>query len=279
MMQARNITLRLGGRDILKEVSCRVRPGRVTVIMGKNGAGKSTLLNCMAGSLGADAGAVYLDGQSLQELSPEELSRRRAVLAQSYSLGFPISVAEVVEMGCYGRYYSYTARERKNLVREYLQLLDLEPFAHRAFPTLSGGEQKRVMLAKCLLQLDEGQEDAPKHRYLLLDEPTAALDVEQQFRFVDLATKLARQRGLGVLAVLHDLNIAARFADEILFLREGQTVTMGPTKELLNKKTIKATFDVDCLIQDHPYFGGPLITTLPYGASIIRSTPTTESVA
>lgn len=279
MIQARHIGVRVGKHQILRDVSCRIQPGKVTVIMGKNGAGKSTLLNCIAGSLGADAGAVYLDGQSLQDLGPEELSRRRAVLAQSYRLGFPISVAEMVEMGCYGRYHTYTARERKALVREYLALLDLTTFAERAFPTLSGGEQKRVMLAKCLLQLDEARAAEPHHRYLLLDEPTAALDVEQQFRFVDLATRLARQKGLGVLAVLHDLNLAARFADEILFLRDGQTVATGPTKELLNKKTIKATFDVDCLIQDHPHFGGPLITTLPYGESHIRTTPAAESVA
>lgn len=267
MMRAKGVGLTINGRDILQNVDCTVAPGRVTVIMGKNGAGKSTLLQIMAGQVatGAVAGAVWLDERAMGDIPAPELAGRRAVLAQSVQLGFPLPVAEVVELGCYGRYHQLTARQRRDGVAEYLELLDLTGLRDRSFLTLSGGEQKRVLLAKCLLQLDVENSTVTNNRYLLLDEPTAALDLEQQYRFVDLATRLAREKGLGVLAVLHDLNLAARFADDLVFLRDGRTVAAGPTTEVLTKTIIQATFNVDCLIQPHPCFNCPLITTLPYG--------------
>ncbi|NJC26769.1 heme ABC transporter ATP-binding protein [Neolewinella antarctica] len=266
MIRGTNLTVRLGGRVILDGVDCTVRPGRVTVVMGKNGAGKSTLLNRLASrnSEGAVAGAVEVDGRCLSVYDPKELGRKRAVLAQSVHLGFPLSVAEVVEIGCYGRYDALTTRQRRERVRHYLDLLELTDLRDRSYPTLSGGEQKRVLLAKCLLQLDHDGTDQKTNHYLLLDEPTAALDVEQQYRFVHLATGLARERGMGVFAVLHDLNLAARFADDLIFLKGGKLVAAGPKASVLTKTIIRTTFDVDCLIQAHPRADCPLITTLPY---------------
>jgi iron complex transport system ATP-binding protein len=266
MMRAESLSLRIGQREILQEVDCEIRPGRVTVVMGKNGAGKSTLLQLMAAQdLGAAAGARWLDERAMETYSPAELAGRRAVLAQSVQIGFPLPVAEVVELGCYNRYRRLTRRQRTELVDNYLSLLELSALRNRAFPTLSGGEQKRVLLAKCLLQLDVENPTNISNRYLLLDEPTAALDLEQQYRFVGLVIRLAREKNLGVLAVVHDLNLAARFADELIFLRDGCAVASGPKASVLTKTNIQNTFDVDCLIQAHPHFEGPLITTLPYG--------------
>jgi iron complex transport system ATP-binding protein len=265
MIRGKDLSLHIDGRAILNGVNCEIHPGKVTVVMGKNGAGKSTLLNRLAGydQGGAAAGAVFVDGQCLTALSPKELGQRRAVLAQSVQLGFPLSVTEVVEIGCYSRYDQMTSRQRRQRINHYLELLELTGLRDRSFPTLSGGEKKRVLLAKCLLQLDDN--NTATNRYLLLDEPTAALDVEQQYRFVQLATDLARERGMGVFAVLHDLNLAARFADDFIFLKEGEVVAAGPQASVLTKTTIRTTFDVDCLIQDHPCADCPLITTLPYG--------------
>jgi iron complex transport system ATP-binding protein len=265
MISGNNLSWHVNGRAILDGVNCEIHPGRVTVVMGKNGAGKSTLLNRLAGhdSGGEAAGAVYVDGQSLADITPKKLGQKRAVLAQSVHLGFPLSVAEVVEIGCYGRYDEMTSKERRRRVNHYLGLLELMSLKDRSFPTLSGGEQKRVLLAKCLLQLDG--DGTTTNRYLLLDEPTAALDVEQQYRFVHLAAGLAREHGMGVFAVLHDLNLAARFADDLIFLKGGKLVAAGPKASVLTKLTIRNTFDVDCLIQDHPCADCPLITTLPYG--------------
>ncbi len=269
MILARNLSVQISGRKILDKVSCSIRPGKVTVVMGKNGAGKSTLLQLLAGhdSGGADAGAVWLDGKAMGSISPRELARCRAVLAQSVHLSFSLPVREVVELGCYNRYHALTTQDRQNLVAHYLELLGMTSFRDRAFPTLSGGEQKRVLLAKCLLQLDVDNPNVAHNRYLLLDEPTAALDLEQQYNFLDLATQLARKRQVGVLAVLHDLNLAARFADELVFLRAGGLTASGPLSSVLTQTNIRTTFDVDCLIQDHPHTGGPLITPLPYGTT------------
>lgn len=274
MIRAESLSLTIGHTTILEGVDCEVHPGRVTVAMGKNGAGKSTLLNFLAGHEmeGAAAGAVYVDGQSIGDYEPKELGQKRAVLAQAVQLGFPLSVAEVVEIGCYGCYDQLTNKQRKNRVNHYLELIDLTALQRRPFPTLSGGEKKRVLLAKCLLQLHPTSADQRprtsdhglKTKYLLLDEPTAALDIEQQYKFVNLATGLARDRGMGVFAVLHDLNLAARFADDLIFLRDGRVVAAGPKASVLTKTNIRSTFDVDCLIQYHPDFDGPLITTLPY---------------
>jgi iron complex transport system ATP-binding protein len=267
MIQGTDLSWRINGRAILDGVDCAVHPGRVTVVMGKNGAGKSTLLNRLAGydAGGEAAGAVSVDGQRLTDIAPKELGRRRAVLAQSVHLSFPLSVAEVVEIGSYGRYDEMTSKDRQQRVKHYLELLELTNLRQRAFPTLSGGEKKRVLLAKCLLQLDG--KTPGTNQYLLLDEPTAALDVEQQYRFVHLAAALARERGMGVFAVLHDLNLAARFADDLIFLKRGKLVAAGPKASVLTKTIIRNTFDVDCLIQDHPCADCPLITTLPYGKS------------
>jgi iron complex transport system ATP-binding protein len=264
VIRATDIRLELGGKTILDRIDCALEPGRVSVIMGKNGAGKSSLLNVLAGSEPLPArGSVRLDGDAIHQLPARELARRRAVLAQHAPLGFALSVREVVEIGCYGCYHDWTRRQRNRLVDEHLDLLELIDFADRSFPTLSGGEQKRVLLAKCLLQLAAGRH--PGNRYLLLDEPTAALDIEQQYRFVDLATRLARNRGVGIVAVLHDLNLAARFADHLLLLRGGRLVASGGVHRVFTPSFIRATFDVDCLIQDHPTLDRPLITPLPYG--------------
>lgn len=287
MILASQLSFTVTGKRLLDGVNYRARPGRVSVIMGKNGAGKSTLLKLLAGyDLGGEVagaavdvprqerGAVQMDGRAMVDYSAKILARKRAVLAQATTVSFHLSVAEVVELGLYNRYHELTSKQRRRLVNDYLDLLDLQDFATRPFPTLSGGEQKRVLLAKCLLQLARAKADSPtppnaktNNRYLLLDEPTAALDVEQQYRFTELFTTLARRDGIGVVAVLHDLNLAARFADDLHFLRDGRTVVAGPTAEVLTRENVRRTFDVDCLIQPHPKLPHPLITLLPYEQS------------
>jgi iron complex transport system ATP-binding protein len=166
-------------------------------------------------------------------------------------------------MGCYYRYHDLTATERHRLVATQLENLQLAAFAERRFDTLSGGERQRVLLAKCLVQLAANRTTRTS-RYLLLDEPTAALDIAQQYRFLELAVRLARERGIGILAILHDLNLAARFADRLLLLRDGRPVVSGSPAEVLTPEWIAAAFSVDCIVQPHPHLNIPLITT--YGS-------------
>jgi iron complex transport system ATP-binding protein len=263
MIHGKQLHVQLGGAEILRGVDCRVVPGQVTVVLGKNGAGKSTLLRVLSGELSPSAGRIRLAERPLADYSPRELAERRAVLAQHTELAYPLSVVEVIEMGCYYRYHELTAAERYGLVETQLRNLHLEAFANRRFDTLSGGERQRVLLAKCLVQLAAAR-TVNTSRYLLLDEPTAALDIEQQYRFLELAVDLARERNLGILAILHDLNLAARFADRLLLLRDGRPVVSGSPAEVLTPEWIAAAFSVDCIVQPHPHLNIPLITT--YGS-------------
>lgn len=260
MIHASNIDINLGGTTIVKQISLELQAASVSVIIGKNGAGKSTLLKALAGELPIQSGYIKLDNTPLTAYSPGELADRRAVLSQSTQLAYALSVTEIIEMGCYNRYTRLTKKERNTLVEQTIEKLQLTAFSQRDFLSLSGGERQRVLLAKCLVQLYAGK-TANKQQYLLLDEPTAALDIEQQYRFLQLATSLAREEGIGILAVLHDLNLAARFADRILLLRKGRLVNSGSPWDVLTTETLQQTFAVECLVQSHPHLNIPLITT------------------
>lgn len=263
MITGRNLSIIRSGRKILDDVSVDCPPGQVTVIMGRNGAGKSTLLRILAGELAPDSGSVNMNDSALPSLSSRELADRRSVLAQTSHLTYPMRVREVVEMGCYNRYDRLKHYERESLIESSLEKLKLNSFADRFFDTLSGGEQKRVLLCKCLAQLYAGRV-AGKRQFLLLDEPTAALDVEQQFLFLELATSLAQREGIGIIAVLHDLNLAARYADRVLMLKDGRSQVSGDVWNTFQPEKLRNVFGVSCLVQTHPHLNIPLITT--YGS-------------
>lgn len=273
MINAKNVSVELNGTSILENINCYIPLGEVTVLMGKNGAGKSTLLRALSGEIPATSGRVSINNLPINRISAKQLANQRAVLTQSVHLSYTLSVKEVVEIGCYNRYQQLTAKERERLIASILERLQLSSFKNRSFYTLSGGEQKRVLLAKCLIQLEVGKSVAPQ-QFLLLDEPTAALDIEQQYFFMELVTELTKERGIGVLAVLHDLNLAARFADLVTLLKEGQCGAIGTVEEVFTPMLIREIFAVDCLVQPHPHFNIPLITT--YGK--YQTTTTRASV-
>lgn len=260
MIQVESVSVQLGKKEILRTVDCHVPGGEVTVLMGKNGAGKSTLLRVIAGLTPFSEGRVYLDDRLLRTFSNPELADYRAVLSQSVQLSYALKVEEVVEIGCYNQYHRLSGKTRKRMVGKAIRRLALEGFLGRFFHTLSGGEQKRVLLAKCLVQLDAGKADH-QPQFLLLDEPTAALDVEQQYRFFSLARELVEEEGIGILAVVHDLNLAAMSADQVILMRDGRITAQGDIWNTLTPALIQKTFDVDCLIHPHPHLNIPLITT------------------
>lgn len=231
MYTARDITVRAGGRTLLEGAGVAVAPGRVTVLVGANGAGKSTLLKVLAGELRPAAGTVELDGTPVRALSPRALAARRAVLSQSVQVAFPFTVAEVVALG--------SQRARPELVHRALARVDMLGFHDRPYGRLSGGEMQRVQIARALLQLQACA--APG--YLLLDEPTASLDLSHQTLIVRLARALASE-GVGVLAILHDLNLAAMAADRIVALRAGRVEGEGQPSEMLTDALLARVFGV-----------------------------------
>jgi iron complex transport system ATP-binding protein len=226
-------------------------------LAGPNGAGKSTLLRTLSGELKPDAGRVRLKGRALGGYAPRELALHRAVLAQSISIAFPFTVAEVVRMGA-GDGRSPRIDER---VAAALADADLTAFRDRVITTLSGGEQQRAHVARVLVQLGCG-ELAHGPGLLLLDEPTASLDLRHQ---LDLAATVRRcaERGVAVLAVLHDLNLATLFADRIIVLDRGRVAADGPPGAVVTDAVLERVFGVTAAVGRVPG-GTPFV--LPHAA-------------
>ncbi|MBS9478322.1 heme ABC transporter ATP-binding protein [Ancylobacter radicis] len=234
MYAARNIHFHAGGRRLLSGAHALVQPGRVTVLIGPNGAGKSTLLKILSGEQRPHAGEVHLDGTDIHRLRPAALARLRAVVPQNAQLAFPFTVAEVVSIG------TPEGRSRAAVIRQVLDEVDLGGFEERLYEQLSGGERQRVQIARALAQLAGGTRPG----YLLLDEPTASLDLAQQLLVVRHMRKLAAADGVGVLAVLHDLNLAAMAADVIVAMKEGTVLAEGAPQQVLTDAVIETLYGV-----------------------------------
>ncbi|HUP91906.1 MAG TPA: heme ABC transporter ATP-binding protein [Solimonas sp.] len=237
---AESVGLSLGGRELLREVSISIEPGQVHVVLGPNGAGKSSLLRLLSGELQPGAGRIALNGKALADCSPAFQARHRAVLPQSESLGFAFAVEEVVALGRLPSPRHAPGREA-GIVREALALTDTGHLLGRRYTTLSGGERRRVQLSRVLAQIWEPVDSGP--RFLLLDEPTASLDLAHQHQSLRLARQFAGN-GVGVLAVLHDPNLALAYGDRATVLCCGERVASGTPREVLTAETMQRVFGV-----------------------------------
>jgi iron complex transport system ATP-binding protein len=232
MIAAESVTVVRGGRALLDRVSMALRRGEVLAVLGPNGAGKSTLLRVLSGELRADSGCVTLENVPIDRIQPRALARRRAVLPQHASVAFAMTARAVAALG------RLPHDGDGGAVAAALRQADVAHLADRLYPTLSGGEQQRVHLARVLAQLA-----GPEGAYLFLDEPVAALDIAHQLAICALARERARN-GIGVLIVLHDLNLAARVADRVLLLRGGRLHALGPPDATLRPETLEPVFGV-----------------------------------
>lgn len=257
MIEAEGVSLRRGGRFVVDEVSISIRPATLTAVLGSNGAGKSSLVRLLSGETAPDFGRVALDGRCLKRWDRCDLARRRAVLSQSVSLTFPLSVAEVVMLGRAPHRARSTRAEDVAAAEASLKAADVWHLAGRAYPTLSGGERQRVQFARVLAQLDDGGQSGT--RYLILDEPTSSLDIRHQARLLGLAGGLTR-KGWGVLAVLHDANLAAIHADTVVLLRDGRILASGDPWSVMAPDLLTATFDHPVLVSRRDDLDRPLIT-------------------
>lgn len=251
------VGVQIGRKVLLDNVSFAIEPGEVVVVLGPNGAGKSSLLKVMAGELKPDSGSVMLNGVARGDWRPDTVARMVGVLPQSSSLAFPFTAAEVVMLG---RLPHNTGRVRdREIVDLALQQADVSHLKQASYPSLSGGERQRVQLARVLAQIWDAADSVP--RYLLLDEPTSALDVAHQQLTLQLARELA-DTGVGVMAILHDLNLAAQYADRVVLLEAGCVAAAGGVEEILQPDRIQALFNIDVSVMSHPRSGRPLIVTL-----------------
>jgi iron complex transport system ATP-binding protein len=238
MLEARAVTLRRGGRAALDGVSLRVGPGELVALCGPNGAGKSTLLATLAGDLRPEAGAATLDGRPLAALSAVALAAQRAVLEQAPSLSAAFTVAELARLGADA--VPSAPVDPDAMALRALSAVGMTAHARRAADRLSGGERARAHLARVLAQLWAGRA-AGGGRFLLLDEPTASLDLAHQVA-VMRAARAAADEGAGVLCVLHDLNLAAAFADRLALLREGRVAAEGAPEAVLTADRLGALY-------------------------------------
>lgn len=240
MITAEHISYYIRDEAILHDASLHIAPGQVTAILGPNGAGKSTLLKCLTGIIDPNDGAVRLEGKPLGDYPLEALARKRAVLSQSNPINFPFTALEIVLMGRNPYARQTSAVEDETIALEALACVDAEELKDRVFPTLSGGEQQRVQMARILAQLWE-QDDA----YLFLDEPTSALDLKHQHQLLRLVRNLALDRGFGVCLILHDLQLAYRYADRVVLLKDGAVFSDGATEDVLTESHICDVFELD----------------------------------
>lgn len=246
MLIASNITFRVGHKPLVSDISVSFPPSQLHLIIGPNGAGKSTLVKLLARSLRPQTGDVTYDGVDVSSASEAELAKRRAVLSQAVEVAFPLTVREVVMMGRYPHFGGRPGQTDEKIVNEVMEHFDVTEFSERNYQTLSGGERQRVNFARVLAQLwqDGIVANGSTSRYLFLDEPLTFLDIRHQIDFLKKIRKFSDAPDVVTVGVVHDLNLAARFADEIVLLNEGRVVANGTPAEVLTAERIEAVFAV-----------------------------------
>jgi iron complex transport system ATP-binding protein len=232
-VRAAGVSVRLGGAEVLRDVDLAVTGGELVALAGPNGAGKSTLLGALAGDVVLDSGEVTLDGRAVHTVAPTALARQRAVLLQQQGLSFGFRVADVVRMGRSPWHRTPESDRDDEVVASAMALTDVDALAERVFPTLSGGERARTSFARVLAQ------ETP---VLLLDEPTAALDIRHQEALLAVARGAARA-GSAVVVVLHDLSLAAAYADRVCLLDAGRVAADGTPAEVLTAERLGAVYE------------------------------------
>lgn len=252
MLTATNTWVRIGTKVLLDDVSLALHPGEVLAVIGPNGAGKSTLLRTLSGELSPQSGRLVMNGRPLADWDARQAAKMRGVLPQASALAFRFSVLEVVLMGRSPHRQSCGHSNNSAIVWQALALTDTAHLAERVYTTLSGGERQRVQLARVLAQIWEPCD--PLHRYLLLDEPTSALDLAHQHAVLAIARRFADANAAGVLAILHDINLAALYADRIAVLHQGRLVAAGPPCQVLNRELIQEIFNYPVTISTHPLY-------------------------
>lgn len=242
---AKGVSVSIGGARILNDVDLEARPGELLALVGPNGAGKSTLLGVISGDVALGSGTVEIAGRPLGSWTLKHLARERAVLLQQTAVSFPFTVQQVVEMGRAPWAGTALEADDDDAIADAVLRTDLARHLPRTVPSLSGGERARAALARILAQ---------RTRILLLDEPTAALDIRHQ----EDVLRLARERadaGDAVIVVLHDLSLAAAFADRVCLLADGRVVADGPPATVFTEDLLSRVYDHPLEVLTHPSDG------------------------
>jgi iron complex transport system ATP-binding protein len=255
MLTTERLSVRFGNREVLTDVSFDLGDGEIITLLGPNGAGKTTLIRALNGSVPIAAGEVRLDGKRFSELSRREIAKKIAVVAQENETKFPVSVLEFVLAGrfAHGSAFGWESEDDIAAARKALADCELTDFAGRLMNELSGGERQRVVLARAL---------ATGANVLLLDEPTANLDLAHQAMMFRLVRERCKNDCASAVVITHDLNLAAEFADRILVLMDGQVFVFGEPNVVLTAETITSVFGVSVLLDENPVSRNVRVTTV-----------------
>jgi iron complex transport system ATP-binding protein len=248
MINIQNLSFKIHEKYLLKNIDCKISTNELLVIMGANGAGKTTLLKMMSGLLHASSGKLLIDQKLIEDYSTLELSHKRAVLSQHYEIAFPLTAKEIILMGRYPFFQTNPSELDKAIVDEVIAQMEITKLANRNYQTLSGGEAQKVQMCRVLAQM-RGVDK--QNKFLLLDEPVSHLDIKFQYQLLEIAQTIKNEK-TAVVAVLHDINLALKFADRILFMKDGVIVHEHLKSEKLELSVIKNVFDVHATMIDLP---------------------------
>lgn len=251
MLRVNQLTISRQGNTLLDNISCELNSNELIALVGHNGSGKSTLIKALAGEMSVNGGSISLDERHIADYSNKELAQQMAYLPQQLPDAAGFTVRELVMLGRYPhqKWLQKPSQIDKDKVEQAMRTTQVEAFAERTTTTLSGGERARVWLAMCLAQ---------DTRYLLLDEPLAALDMHYQLEVIQLIRRLVDEQGLSVIIIVHDINLAAQYADRIIALKNGRICHNGTIKSTMQPGILRNIFNVDMQLLSHPITGHPI---------------------
>jgi len=255
-LEAQSLQLTYGESTIFESLNLRIPKGKITVFIGSNGCGKSTLLRSLARLMKPKSGSILLDNEEIAKLPTKEVARRMAILPQGPSAPEGLTVLQLVKQGRYP-YQSWLQQwsaEDEDKVQNALRLTNMQSYADRSVDSLSGGQRQRAWIAMTLAQ------DTPT---ILLDEPTTYLDLTHQIEVLDLLFELNEHEQRTIVMVLHDINLACRYAHHIAAIKNGSVYAEGTPEDIVNEKLLQDVFDMKCRVSTDPIFGTPMC--IPYG--------------
>ena len=251
-----NLSYAYGNQGVLQDLSFSIARGEIFIIIGPNGAGKTTLIKLMAGITKRQSGHIDILQKSIGSYPQKKLARALAYVPQGLPVGFPFTVQETVMLGRapHQKVLGLASQEDLEIVRQSMAFTEVDHLAGRKLDQLSGGEQQRVLIARALCQ---------QPQVILLDEPTASLDLSHQIRIMDLMEKLKAEKGVTVVMVSHDVNLAAMYGDRLLLLKAGKIVCMGTPHAVLKFETLEETYHCKLLVDNSPLGNLPRVTLVP----------------
>jgi iron complex transport system ATP-binding protein len=256
MINVQQVSYTIEKKNLVQNVSFKVLPGEFTVIMGPNGAGKSTLLKMMSAALKPSSGEILWKGKKITDYPLDELAKQRAVLSQHYDISFPLTAKEIVMMGRYPYFKADPHAADHAMVDFQIERLSVSALGDRNYQSLSGGEAQKIQMCRVLSQL--GSAEAGNEKLLLLDEPVSHVDIKYQHQLLALA-KETSQQNVAVVAVLHDINLALKYADTIHFMKNAKLIKTLEKNETLEAGLLKEVFDISAAVYPLPDGSGNFV--------------------